>query len=183
MDGLRDNPRLAAAVQDILQTEDGVRSATVNPLTGRVLLHFYPSRLKGSIEELLERALAFGPLTPAEFAASRQQARKMSNPLVLAGTAELGCLLLKTALFGSMCPATSVAMIMAAFLFRNRWQRESVPPVRLVVNESSRVGDDENCAQIVKHRRDNRIDTPQRRKAQTYTIDPDCDPVVLADDL
>jgi hypothetical protein len=181
IDDLKDNPRWAAAVEDILRTEDGVHSAAVNPLTGRVLVEFDPSRLNRPIEELLKSALAFGPMTDAEFAASRQQPAIASDPLVLVGTAELGCLFLKAALFGSMCPASSVAMILAAFLFRNRWQRVVVPPGRFVVNESSGVGHDENGAQVVQHCRDDRINTSQRRKAQADTIDTHRDAVVLPD--
>src|SRR5690348_1324763 len=89
---LTDNPNWAVAVENILRTEEGVRSAKANSLTGRVLIHFDPSRTSLPIEELLRKALAFGPMTATELAPTRRRS-VASEALALAATAELGCLL------------------------------------------------------------------------------------------
>ena len=182
IDFLKDNPNWAAAVEHILRTEAGVRSAEANPLTGRVLVEFYPSRITTRIEELLRNALDFGPMTPAEFAPSRPRS-VASDTIVMAATAELGCLLLKIALFGSMCPLASVAMVSAAFLFRNRWHRDAVPPVRFVVNQSSGVGHHQNGTQIMEYGRDDGIDAPQCCQPQPHGIDAEGEAIILPDDL
>ena len=71
VDVLEDNPRLAAAVELVLRSEDGIRGASINPLTGRVLVHHDPDLLPELIEALIHRAIEFGPMSHEEFSALR----------------------------------------------------------------------------------------------------------------
>ena len=71
VDALEDNPRLAAAVELVLRSEEGIHGASVNPLTGRVLVHHDPDLLPEFIEALIHRAIEFGPMSREEFSALR----------------------------------------------------------------------------------------------------------------
>src|SRR5580692_1868410 len=71
VDALEDNPRLAAAVELVLQSEEGIHKASVNPLTGRILVHHNPDLLPEIIEALIHRAIEFGPMSREEFSALR----------------------------------------------------------------------------------------------------------------
>src|SRR5260370_1124062 len=60
VEGLQGNHRLAAAVELVLRSEQGITAATANPLTGRVLVHYLPGRLAVPVKSVLQAALAFG---------------------------------------------------------------------------------------------------------------------------
>src|SRR6202790_5458536 len=49
LDALEDNPRLAAAVELVLRSEEGIDGASANPLTGRVLVKYSPDLISESI--------------------------------------------------------------------------------------------------------------------------------------
>src|SRR5258706_393377 len=61
VDALKDSPRLAAAVELVLRTEDGITEVRANPLTGRLLVCYAPELLAGPVETLIHRAFSFGP--------------------------------------------------------------------------------------------------------------------------
>jgi hypothetical protein len=113
IDALEDNPRLAATVELILQGEEGIERAEANPLTGRVLVHFRPGLDFEWIEQLIHRALEFGPMSREEFSTLRSRPLE-SFSLKHVLTAEIGCTALKMALFGGCCPA---ALAAAGLLF------------------------------------------------------------------
>lgn len=64
---LKNYPRLAAAVELVLQTELGVLEVRVNPVTGRVLVRYDPAPLTCPVETLIWCALETSPLTGEEF--------------------------------------------------------------------------------------------------------------------
>jgi hypothetical protein len=109
---LEDRPRLAAALELVLGSEDGVERVEANPLTGRVLVHYRPELISATIEELIRRALEFGPMTRDEYAARPKRAAGWSARHLLA--AEIACTALKLTLFGGCC---SLALGAAGLLF------------------------------------------------------------------
>jgi len=115
VDTLEDNPRLAAAVELVMRTEEGIEEVRANPLTGRVLVRFRPWSVSESIEALLTRAIEAGPMSREEFAALRptEAPRSISKELL---TAEVACSLSHMLLFGGFCPiglaATGVLMLL-----------------------------------------------------------------------
>jgi hypothetical protein len=112
IEALEDRLRLAAAVELVLGSEDGVERAHANPLTGRVLVHYRPDAISAPIEELIGRALEFGPMTPKEYAARSKPSGGWSAGHLLA--AEIACTALKLTLFGGCC---SLALGAAGLLF------------------------------------------------------------------
>jgi hypothetical protein len=56
---------LCAALQRLLRLEGGITDAVANPLTGRVLIRFYPEIPVEHIERLLLFALDRAPFEPA----------------------------------------------------------------------------------------------------------------------
>lgn len=54
---IRHKPRLAAAVQGVLQENQGILAVVANPMTGRILVTYEPGPLQGQIEALLRAAL------------------------------------------------------------------------------------------------------------------------------
>src|SRR5438132_6761434 len=112
---VRNHPNWAASIESIVGTEEGMESVIANPATGRVLVEYDPARITAPVEVLLQRALAFRPMTETEVLSTRH-AGKAPTVLAAAATAELGCLLLKTALLG-VCPWATVAVCSTAFLF------------------------------------------------------------------
>jgi hypothetical protein len=141
---IRDRPGWAASVESIVGTEEGIESVIANPATARVLIEYDPARITTSVENLLRRAIAFRPMTPAEVLSTRH-AGKTPTVLAAAATAELGCLLMKAAVAG-FCPWTTVAMCSTAFLFH-----------RVVSNKPRRVRHDKNRAEVMEDGRDHRI--------------------------
>jgi hypothetical protein len=109
---LEDRPRLAAALELVLGSEDGVERVEANPLTGRVLVHYRPELISATIEELIRRALEFGPMTRDEYAARPRRSAGWSAGHLLA--AEIACTALKLTLFGGCC---SLALGAAGLLF------------------------------------------------------------------
>ena len=110
---LEDRPRLAAAVELVLQTEPGMLEARVNSVTGRVLVCYDPVTLTGPIETLLARALEAGPLTQEEFSLLRAKPQPivLSNRLI---AMEVACGLSHVVLMGGFCP---LGLVSAAALF------------------------------------------------------------------
>jgi hypothetical protein len=103
VDALVDRPRLAAAVELVLRTEDGIKKVRANPLTGRVLVCYEPGLLTESVETLIRRALAFGPMSREEFSLLRssQSGGWSVRSLVLA---ELSCSVFEMIVLGGVCP-------------------------------------------------------------------------------
>jgi hypothetical protein len=115
VDLLEDNPRLAAAVELVLRSEEGIEEVRANPLTGRVLVRYRPDAIPESVETLLCRAVQAGPMSREEFAALRpkQPGSSASKRLL---TAEIVCSLSHLVIFGGLCPlglaATGVLLLL-----------------------------------------------------------------------
>lgn len=114
VDRLEDSPLLAAAVELVLRSEDGIDEVRANPLTGRVLVRYRPDSLSESVEALVRRALEAGPMSQEEFEALRSnQPASYSKQLL---TAEVACCLSHMILFGGLCPvglaATGVLLLL-----------------------------------------------------------------------
>lgn len=119
---LEGRPRLAAAVELLLLTEDGIKEVRANPLTGRVLVCYDPAVvLAESIENLIHRAIGFGPMTREEFAlvpASRSDYWSLGALVA----AELVCCLLPMIAVGGICSFGRTAGVVF-FLFRSTGQK------------------------------------------------------------
>jgi len=105
VDALEDNPRLAAAVEVVLRSEEGILDARANPLTGRVVVRYQTGLTSESIEALIHRAVEFGPMSESEFAGFRSKApapASLSFRHLLA--AELACSAINLILLGEFCP-------------------------------------------------------------------------------
>jgi len=104
VDALEDNPRLAATVEVVLKSEEGILDARANPLTGRVVVRYRPGLPSESIEALIHRAVEFGPMSEAEFSSfrSNKAPAHRSFPHLLA--AEIGCCAINLILLGEFCP-------------------------------------------------------------------------------
>jgi Heavy metal associated domain 2 len=139
IDALEDNPRLAATVESVLRSEDGIEHATANPLTGRVLVRYSPDAVSETVQDLILRAVAFGPMSEEEFSMlAPRKSRDLSASHFLA--AEIGCSALKMFVLGSTCPG---ALAAAGLLFLLHWRtahtRKAVVrrhPRRLVANQA-----------------------------------------------
>jgi hypothetical protein len=115
VDLLEDNPRLAAAVELVLRSEEGIQEVRVNPLSGRVLVRCQIDSMPESVETLLNRAIAAGPMTREEFTQfRREQPRSVFSKQLL--TTEIACSLSHLVLFGGLCPlglaATGVLLLL-----------------------------------------------------------------------
>ena len=117
VDGLEDNPRLAAAVELVIRTEEGVEDVRANPLTGRVLVRYRPDSISESVETLLARAIQAGPMSREEFAVLRAERPRYSFSKELF-TAEIACSLSHIVLFGGLCPLGLAATGALLFLHR-----------------------------------------------------------------
>jgi hypothetical protein len=139
VDAIEDNPRLAAAVESVLCSEEGIERAVANPLTGRVLVHYRPEALSIPVHDLILRAVAFGPMSGEEFSMlAPRKTSELSATHFLA--AEIGCSALKMFVLGSTCPG---ALAAAGLLFLLHWRtahtRQAVVrrhPRRLVANQA-----------------------------------------------
>ena len=102
VEALETRPRLAAALELALGSEEGVERVQANPLTGRVLVRYRPSLISETVEELIRRAIAFAPMTPQEYA----ERPKPSGgwPVAHLLGLEIACTELKMTLFGSCWP-------------------------------------------------------------------------------
>jgi hypothetical protein len=112
VDALEDRPRLAAALELVLGSEDGVERVEANPLTGTVLVHYRPELIARPIEESILRALEFGPMTRDEYALRPKPSARWSARHFL--VAEIACTALKLTVFGGCC---SLALGAASLLF------------------------------------------------------------------
>ena len=126
---LQDHPRLAAAVELVLQTEPGVLEARANPVTGRVLVLYDPVTLSYPIEALLRRALEASPLSREEFRLLRPKPDRASSygPCL---ALEATCGLFHVFLMGGFCPL-GLASAAALFLLKRASHSRrsiSVPP-------------------------------------------------------
>jgi hypothetical protein len=118
VNALEDNPRLAAAVELVLRSEEGIQNAHANPLTGRVLVHYRPDLLSETIEALIHRALEFGPMSREEFSSLRsKEPGTLSFHHLLA--AEIGCSAIKMLLLGGFCPLVLSAAGLLFFVHRH----------------------------------------------------------------
>jgi hypothetical protein len=117
VEALEDRPRLAAAVEAVLKSEEGIENVHVNPLTGRVLVHYSSDLISEAIEELIGRALAFGPMSREEFNALRPKGSDPWFPKHFVA-AEIGCTLLKMTFLGACCPLALTAAGLLFFLHR-----------------------------------------------------------------
>jgi hypothetical protein len=110
---LENHPRLAAAVELVLQTEPGVLEARANPVTGRVLVLYDPATLTDPVESLLRRALESSPLSREEFRLLRPKPRRVASHRRLLAL-EATCSLFHVVLMGGFCP---LGLACAAALF------------------------------------------------------------------
>jgi ATP-binding cassette subfamily B protein len=115
VDALEDRPRLAAAVELVLRSEESIEEVRANPLTGRVLVRYRPDSVSESVETLLGRAIEAGPMSAEEFAALRSERPRSSFSKQLV-TAEIACCLSHMVVFGGLCPiglaATGVLLLL-----------------------------------------------------------------------
>jgi hypothetical protein len=119
---LENHPRLAAAVELVLQTETGILEARVNPVTGRVLVRYDPATLTHPIETILRRALEASPLSLEEFRLLHPKPeRAASHTHLLALEA-----LFHVVLMGGFCP---LGLVSAAMLFLVRRKSHSHRPI------------------------------------------------------
>jgi hypothetical protein len=122
VDALKDRPRLAAAVELVLRTEDGIQDVRANPLTGRVLVCYDPAVVPAeSVENLIDRAIGFGPMSREEFAllgVSRSDYWSLSSLVA----AELVCCLFPMLALGGICSLGRNAAV-AFFLVRRTGQK------------------------------------------------------------
>ena len=156
---LINKPWHALAVQTILTSEPAVLRVVANELTGRVLIEYDPEEIQISIDDLLRKALAFGPLSEAEhqLLAAENEASFPAARLLLG--AELGCLVFKALFLSTWCPAAGVASTLGFLLFaackaRTRTRTRRVVPIfastsGIIPDEASGIGDDEDRAEIV----------------------------------
>ena len=113
MDVLENNRRLAAAVELVLQSEEGVREARVNPINGRVLVRYDPRGLTYPVETLLGRAVKTSPLTREEYTLFRAKpAARVSHSHLI--TAKIACCAFQAIFLGGLCP---VGLAGAALFF------------------------------------------------------------------
>jgi hypothetical protein len=117
VDALEDNPRLAAAVELVLKSEEGILDAHANPLTGRVLVHYQPDLPSETIEALIQRALEFGPMSREEFS-SLHSKKPGTQPFRHLLAAEIGCTAFKWMFLGGCCPLVLGAASLLLFVDR-----------------------------------------------------------------
>jgi len=130
VDALEDNPRLAAAIELVLRSEDGIEQVRANPLTGRVLVHYRRDVPSETIEALLHRVLEFGPLSREEFFFLPSKPPKpsaLNHSLKHFLTAEIGCTAVHVLLDGVAWPIklTAVGLLL---LWHGSGQRELSAP-------------------------------------------------------
>ena len=104
VDALENNPRLAATVEAVLKSEEGILDALANPLTGRVLVRYQRGLLPESSETLIRRALEFGPMSEAEFSTFRSSKAPSSHSFRHLLAAEIACCAINMILLGEFCP-------------------------------------------------------------------------------
>jgi len=121
---LENHPRLAAAVELVLQTEPGIIEARVNPVTGRVLVLYDSGALIDPIKSVLHRALSASPLSREEFRLFRSRPERVASHSHLLAV-EATCGLFHVVLTGGFCPL-GLACAAALFLFKRASHRRRV---------------------------------------------------------
>jgi Heavy metal associated domain 2 len=162
---LINEPRHALAVQTILAGEPGILSVQANEVTGRVLFEYDPQEIQDSIENLLQKALAFGPLSEAEYQLLTVRGEAIFPAARLFLGAELGCLLFKALFLSTWCPAAGVASSLVFVLLATcktsartrRVVRVFASAGGIVLNEACGIDDDEDRAEVVQNRRNDRV--------------------------
>ena len=119
VDVLEDNPRLAATVEVVLGSEEGILNARANPLTGRVVVRYQPGLPSESIEALIHRAVKFGPMSEAEFSSFRSKKTPATLSFRHLLVAEIGCCAINLILLGELCPFVLGAVGLHLFLHRH----------------------------------------------------------------
>ena len=104
VDALEDNPRLAAAVEVVLKSEEGILDAHANPLTGRVLVRYQSGLPAESIAALIQRATEFGPMSEAEFASFQSTKKPATRSFHHLLAAEAVCCAINMVVLGEFCP-------------------------------------------------------------------------------
>ena len=104
VDALEDNPRLAATVEVVLKSEEGIFDARANPLTGRVMVRYRRDSFAGSVEALIHRAVEFGPMSEAEFSSFRSKKAPAGPSFHHLLAAEIACCAINMVLLGEFCP-------------------------------------------------------------------------------
>ena len=104
VDALEDNPRLAAAVEVVLKSEEGILDAHANPLTGRVLVRYQPDLPAESVAALIQRAIEFGPMSEAEFASFQSTKLPATRSFHHLLAAEAVCCAINMVVLGEFCP-------------------------------------------------------------------------------
>jgi hypothetical protein len=129
------HPAWAATLETIIGSEEGIEFVFANPMTGRVLVEFDPSRISAPAGVLLERALAFRPMTASE-TVDAPHAHKRRTVLAATLTTELVCSIFKFALVG-ICPCTAAVILPSAFLLH-----------RIASDKQCRIPDDNKPNQL-----------------------------------
>lgn len=119
VDALEDNARLAATVEVVLKSEEGILDARANPLTGRVMVRYQPGLPSESIEGLIHRAVEFGPMSETEFSAFRSKKAPASLSFRHLLAAEIGCCAINLILLGEFCPFVLGAVGLHLLLHRH----------------------------------------------------------------
>ena len=104
VDALEDNPRLAAAVEVVLRSEDGILDAHANPLTGRVLVRYRPELPSESVEATIRRAVEFGPMSQEEFSSFQSNKAPATRSFHHLLAAEAACCAVNMVVLGEFCP-------------------------------------------------------------------------------
>jgi hypothetical protein len=104
VDDLEDNPRLAAAVEVVLRSEEGILDAHANPLTGRVLVRYRQDVPSESVEAMIQRAVEFGPMSEAEFASFQSKKAPATRSFHHVLAAEIACCAVNMVVLGEFCP-------------------------------------------------------------------------------
>ena len=119
VDALEDNPRLAATVEVVLRSEEGMLDARANPLTGRVMVRYRRDLLSESPEALIRRAVEFGPMSEAEFSSFRSKKTPATLSFRHLLLAELGCSAINLIILGELCPFVLGAIGLHLLLHRH----------------------------------------------------------------
>ena len=119
IDALEDNPRLAATVEVVLRSEEGILDARANPLTGRVMVRYRRDLLSESPEALIRRAVEFGPMSEAEFSSFRSKKTPVTLSFRHLLLAELGCSAINLIILGELCPFVLGAIGLHLLLHRH----------------------------------------------------------------
>ena len=119
VDALEDNPRLAATVEVVLKSEEGILDARANPLTGRVVVRYQRGLPSESVEALIHRAVEFGPMSEAEFSSFRSKKAPTNLSFRHLVAAELACCAVNLILLGEFCPFVLGAVGLHVLLHRH----------------------------------------------------------------